>query len=166
MAIAQSRASSNGATDGTGAEAAREDLRQGREEMRMLGARTAEITQELRELARLEMELARAEVAENRRLLMTGAVSGASAGLLGFWVLGFLGLAMTYGLAEVWPLWAAALATAGVFLVVAGIAAMVAKSRLADFSPTPKRTMASLREDLTWVRKLLKQSAASVNSGR
>lgn len=158
-------ATNNGRAD-AGPEVARDDLRRGRAEMRSLGARTAEITAEIRELARLEAELAKAEMQENRGRLMAGSMNGAAAGALAFWILGFLGAAMTLGLMEIWPGWAAALATAGTFLLIATIAGLMARRHFKKFSPTPERTIASLREDARWARQLMKQSAESANSGR
>ncbi len=149
-----------------GREQVREDMARGREEMRSLGSRTADVTQELRELARLELDLARAEIADNRQRLMMGSGAGAAAAVFAFWILGFLGLAMMFGLMEVWPDWLAALTTAGAWLLLAAIAGLVARSRFKAFSPTPQRTIASLKEDVAWARRLMKQSAASGSSGR
>ena len=98
--------------------------------------------------------------------MKSGAISGSIAGSFAFWILGFLGGAMTFALAEVWPAWLAALTTAGAFLVVAAIAGLVARSRFKQFSPTPRRTIASLREDIEWLRRLTTQNAASASSGR
>lgn len=147
-------------------QAVREDLNRGRQEMRGIGAETADITRELRELARLELDLAKTEMAENRQRLVVGSGAGVAAGVFGFWILGFLGIAMMLGLMEVWPGWAAALVTAAAWLILAGIAAFVARSRFQQFSPTPKRAMASMKEDVTWARGLMKQSSASASSGR
>ena len=163
MAIAHRNGTS---TDRDSRAAATEDLQRGRRELRSLGARGAEIADDLRELSRLETELARAEMDESRSALTQGAISGAAAALIGFWVLGFLGAAMTFALAEIWDAWLAALVTAGVFLLVALVAGLIARSRFKKFSPTPKRTIASIREDVTWLRGLMKQSATSVSRGR
>lgn len=148
------------------AQAVREDVQRGRSELRAIGARGAEITDDLRELARLEAELAKAEVDENRKALQSGAISGVMAGVFAFWILGFLGGAMTFGLAEFWPLWLSALVTAGTFLLLAAITGIVARSRFKKFSPTPQRTIASIKEDLAWLRRLTKRNAASANSAR
>lgn len=162
--------SSSRTSDGTAgdfrenAREVRDDVSRGRSELRALGARGREITDELRELARLEADLAKAEVDESRKALQRGAMSGAMAGMFAFWILGFLGLAMTIALAEVWPEWLAALATAGAFLVVSAIAGLIARSRIKKFSAMPKRTIASIREDIAWLRRLTRQNAASVSS--
>lgn len=169
MAVTPSGVESNGASDGANlrdsAEEVRDDVTRGRSELRALGARGAEITDDLRELARLEAELARAEIEENRKHLQRGVTNGVMAGVFAFWILGFLGGAMTFGLMEVWPAWAAALATAGAFLLLAAIAGLMARSQLKQFSPTPKRALASIKEDIAWLRKLTMQSAASVRNG-
>jgi uncharacterized membrane protein YqjE len=149
-----------------GAEVALADLERGRDEARELGAQTAEIAADVRELVRLEMELAKAEVAENRSRLMQGALGIGLATLFGFWLFGFLGWAAMSALAEVWPMWAAALATAGIWLVLAGIAVAFARMQLKEFNPTPERTLASLREDVAWARGLLKPNGVSGRNGR
>lgn len=142
----------------------REDVERGRSELRAIGARGREITEDFQELARLEAELAKAEMQENRRALARGSVNGAMAGVFAFWLLGFLGGAMTLGLMEIWPAWAAALATAGVFLLLAAITALMARSQFQKFSPTPRRTIESIREDIAWLRRLTKRNAGSANS--
>lgn len=160
--------SSNGASGGfrENAREFRDEVERGRSELRAVGARARDVTDDLRELARLEAELAKAEFDENRSALKSGAISGSIAGSFAFWILGFLGGAMTFALAEVWPAWLAALTTAGAFLIVAAIAGLVARSRFKQFSPTPRRTIASLREDIEWLRRLTTQNAASASSGR
>jgi uncharacterized membrane protein YqjE len=154
------------ATTGTGPEAARDDLRRGREEARRLGASTAEIVSDLRELARLEMDLARAEMADNRSRLTSAIAGGTLAAVSGFWMVGFAGWAAMSALAEVWPAWAAALATAGGWLALALLAAGFAWLRMRRFSATPRRTLQSLREDIAWARGLTKPNGASGRNGR
>ena len=159
----------NGSSPGSfkdNARAVRDDAERGRQELRALGASGAEIGQDLKELGRLEAELAKAEMAENRKLLQRGVMNGVMAGVFAFWILGFLGGAMTFALAEMWPEWLAALATAGAFLLVAAIAGLMARGAFKKFSPTPKRTIASVKEDIAWLRRLRKQNATSASSGR
>jgi len=148
------------------AQAVRDDVENGRAELRAIGSRSAEITEDLRELARLEAELAKAEMDESRQALKRGSINGILAGVFACWILGFLGGAMTFGLAEIWPAWAAALATAGAFLLIAAIAAMMARSQFKKFSVTPTRTIASVKEDIAWLRTLTKRNAASASSAR
>lgn len=157
------RATANGSFRDS-ARAVKDDVQRGRSELRALGARGAEISEDLRELARLEADLAKAEMQASRRALMSGSINGVLAGVFAFWILGFLGGAMTFALAEIWPTWAAALATAGAFLLIAAIAGLLARRKFKQFSPTPQRTIASIREDIAWLRRLTKQNAASVRS--
>ncbi len=166
MAVIPSTNNADGASFKANAQAVRDDVERGRAELREIGASGAEITDDLRELARLEAALAKAEIDESRQALTKGSMSGVLAGVFAFWILGFLGGAMTFALAEVWPAWAAALATAGVFVLVAAIAGIMARSEFKKFSVTPQRTIASIREDIAWLRRLTKRNAASVNSVR
>ena len=166
MADNPSTNNGEGASFKANAQAVREDVERGRVELRAIGASGAEITDDLRELARLEAQLAKAEIHDSRQALTKGSISGVFAGVFAFWILGFFGGAMTLALAEIWPAWAAALATAGAFLLVAAIAGIMARSEFKKFSVTPRRTIASIREDLAWLRRLTKRNAASVNSVR
>ena len=88
-----------------------------------------------------------------------GAAFGGGAGVLALYVLGFFGLALTFGLAEFLPLWAAALITAVLFGVTAAVLGTMAKSRFSQFSLIPTRTLRSLREDIQWARVQMKRNA-------
>lgn len=135
-----------------------DDFARGRAEVRAVGADAADIAGELSKLAALEAALARAEVMDNVDTLKRGGIWGAVGAVVGFWVLGFLALAMTFALAEIWPAWLAALATALSLLAIAGIALAMAKARLQAFSPVPGRAIESIRKDVQWARELTKRS--------
>jgi hypothetical protein len=136
-----------------------EQWRRAQVEIRALGAQVGGITDELRELARREATLARAEAQDNMAAATQGAAFGGGAGVLALYVLGFFGLAITFGLAEFLPLWAAAMITAVLFAAAAGILGTMAKSRFNQFSLTPTRTLRSLREDMQWARAQMKRNA-------
>lgn len=103
-----------------------------------------------------QIELAKQEIGE-----MVGArakavgVFGAAA-VLGLFVVGFLGMAGAEALALVLPRWAAMLITAGVFLIVAAIAIVLARGWLRS-SATTQLTQESLKEDVRWAKQQLKR---------
>jgi hypothetical protein len=136
-----------------------ERWRRAQAEIRALGGQVAGITDELRELARREATLARAEAQDNVAVATQGAAFGGGAGVLTLYVLGFLGLALTFGLAEFMPLWVSALITAVLFGLAAATLGTMAKSRFNQFSLTPQRTLRSLREDMQWARAQMKRNA-------
>ena len=81
--------------------------------------------------------------------LAAGAAGALSAWMLLLW-------AAVYGLARVMPLWAAALL---IGVVLGGVAAMLVTSgwrRMARVQPVPERTVASVKEDLEWLKQSTK----------
>jgi tetrahydromethanopterin S-methyltransferase subunit C len=56
------------------------------------------------------------------------------------------------------PLWAAALITTGIALLVTAIFGMLAKSEMSKFSPMPKRAMRTMQEDVKWAKSQIKSS--------
>lgn len=105
-------------------------------------------------LVRQELELAKHELVEGISAKGQAAGMAAAAGMLGLYVLGFLGLAGGAALTLVLPTWAAWLIVAGVFLLVLVVLLLMARSR-ANSAPlglveTPKR----VKEDLAWAKTL------------
>lgn len=145
--------------------AVREDARKGEGEARRLGADTGDVVSELRELARREMDLARAEAADAGSAMAQAAMWGAAAAVLGVLVLAYLALAGVYGLTRVVDDWLAALIVSGVLLLLTAGAGLLARSRVQALSAPGKRTAASVRRDMAWVRELMKPSSASRSNG-
>ena len=128
-------------------------------EVRALGASVAAITVELGALMQKEAQLAQAEMGDSVAAAKKAATFGAAGGYFAMLVVGFLALAMMFGFATFLDMWAAALATAGVLLVLGIVCGLLAKSGLKDFSVTPKRTIRSLQEDVTWAREQISRNA-------
>ena len=115
-----------------------------------------DIVRNLQDLIRSEVRLAKAEVRQEAREAATSVVwlGAGVAGALSAWMLVLW--AAVYGLAQVMPLWAAALLTG---LVLGGIAAVLVTSgwrRMAQVRPLPERTVASVKEDLEWLKQSTK----------
>lgn len=128
-------------------------------EVRALGASVGAITVELRTLMQKEAQLAQAEIAESVAAARQAAIFGAAGGYFAMLVVGFAALALMFGLATVMETWAAALATAGVLLVLGIVCGVIARSSLKNFSVPPKRTINSLQEDMTWAREQISRNA-------
>jgi uncharacterized membrane protein YqjE len=135
-----------------------DQLRHTKDEATAVRGEMSSIAAELGELLRMETALAKAETEEAKAHATKGATFGAVGGVLGLISAIFLFLTIMFGLDEVLPLWAAALVTTLIALVLTGIFMMMARSQMKQFSPAPKRFMRSIQEDLQWARTQLKSS--------
>ena len=106
------------------------------------------------ELARHEVELAKAELRVKGKRAGVGAGMFGGAGALGLYALGALTAAIIAGIAEVLPVWAAALIVAAVYGAVAGILALRGKSKVQQATPpVPERTVQSVKEDVRYTKQ-------------
>jgi hypothetical protein len=130
-------------------------------EERTLGQLVAEASQDLSELVRYEVALAKAEIKDD-------VVRGAKAGGL-FGAAGYLGLLATitlviaagYGLTETGlPAWAAFLIVTGVLLLLAGLLVLVAILLIKRIKP-PERAIRSTKQTIAAVRGGHNGAAAS-----
>jgi len=121
-----------------------------------VGAAGKAVAEDISALVKAEIALAKAELSEGAKAKATGAGAFAAAGAMGW--LGLQGLFITLGfvLALFVPAWAAALIVTGVLLLIAGIAALVGRSKMA----TPvslDTTKARVEEDVAWTKSKLKR---------
>ena len=91
------------------------------------------------ELARHEVELAKAEMRVKGKRAGIGAGMFGGAGALGLYALGALTAAIIAGIAEALPVWAAALIVAALYGAVAGILALRGKSKVQQATPPRAR---------------------------
>jgi hypothetical protein len=104
-------------------------------------------------LVRQEMELAKAELRQKGRLAGMGAGAFGGAGLLGLFALGALTAAAILGLATAVDGWLAALIVAAVYGAVAGVLAIVGRTKVQEATPpVPEQTTESVKEDVAWTR--------------
>lgn len=108
-------------------------------------------------LVRKELELARQEMKEAMAAKAQGAAAFGAAAVFGLYLLGFLAAAGAAALALVLQLWAALLIVAGVFLILALIAAAVGRSRMASRPVSPEKAKANLKEDVQWAKAQLRR---------
>ena len=119
---------------------------------RSLSTLLSDLAGETVELFRQELTLFKAELQEKASRAGIGAAALAAAALIAFsgWL--FLLLAAAYALAIVVPPWAAALIVGVLVLAIAGVLALIGKSRMRTDALTPERTLRSLREDQAWIK--------------
>jgi VIT1/CCC1 family predicted Fe2+/Mn2+ transporter len=142
-------------------DAVRADIDEGKAEVRGLQSEVAGIAEELRDLVRAELDLAKAETKEQVGVAVKMTAWGVAGLMTAFVMVVWVALTATYALANAVEPWIAALIVTLALGAIALISALMAKSKLSQFSPMPKRTANSLKEDLTWAKHQLKSKPAS-----
>jgi fatty acid desaturase len=120
---------------------------------RSIGRLFAELTEDLRRLFRLEVELFRRELAEKLGRLSRGLIAVAVGGLLAFSAWLVLLAAAVLGLSTVLHPWLAALIVGVGVLLVAGVLLYLGKRWLDAQKLVPRRTLNTLREDGAWIKE-------------
>jgi len=118
-----------------------------------LGDLFAQMTRELGDLFRKEVELARIETRDEIR--RTGAAMGAMGGALvgALLFLALASVAAALGLAEFLNRAVAFAIVAAVWAIIAAVLFAVGRSRLAQVRPLPETTQ-TLKEDVQWAKTL------------
>jgi len=107
---------------------------------RSVGQLVVAVKRDLLALVKSEVALAKAEIAGEAKTAGIGAGMFAGAALFGFLALVFLLVAGSLALALVLPTWAAFLVVGGALLLLAGLLALVGKSRVSKVGK-PERTV-------------------------
>ena len=115
-----------------------------------------EISEDFSTLFRKEIELAKQELSESLTAKAKGAAIIAVAGVLAFFALIFLLLAIRDGLDNLLWTWVADIVTAVILLVIGAIGALIAKKKLATPIKTDL-TKQTIKEDVEWAKTLGKQ---------
>jgi nitrogen regulatory protein PII-like uncharacterized protein len=108
-------------------------------------------------LVKKQVELAKQEVVEGVAAKARGVAAMAVAGVLGLFVIGFLGLAAAHALDLVLEPWASRLIVAGSFLLLAAIAGLLGLRVMKKRSIAPEETKRTVKEDVEWARQQLKR---------
>ena len=117
-----------------------------------LRAALAEVADHVRELLRLELQLAKQELREAVAALRQGLLFLGLSALLSMLALAALLTTVVAALATVWPLW---LAAGVVGLVLAGASAglvLAGSRRLRGETLRPNKTLQSIRETKQWLK--------------
>lgn len=130
-----------------------EDIYDGATDERSAGQLVKEVSEDMSTLVRKEIELAKEELGQAISAKIKGAVIFAVVGVLAFFMLIFLLLAIRDGFAEVWAPWIADLATVAIVGVLSGIAAFVAIRKIKTPISAAK-TKKNIKEDVELVRSL------------
>ena len=115
-----------------------------------------EISEDFSTLFRKEVELAKQELGSQIAEKAKGAVIIAIAGILGFFALIFMLMAIRDGFDTFLWTWLADIATGVVLLVLAAIGALIAKRKLAT-PVNPELTKKTIKDDVEWAKTLNKQ---------
>lgn len=127
---------------------------------RSVGQLMKAITEDISTLLRKEIELAKQEVGEAVATKAKGAIIIAIAGAFAFFALIFILLALRDGLDVLMWQWVADLVTAVILLILGGIAALVARKKLAA-PVSPELTKKTLKDDVEMAKSLGKRQAGS-----
>lgn len=121
-----------------------------------LGATLSSIIENLQNIVRGEVQLAKTELKEEASTMGKGAGmigAGVFFGLVGFI---FLMLALTYLLNKALEMWISAGIVGLGLAVIAAILAMVGKNRLNEANLVPEKTIQSVKEDQEWASRQMK----------
>lgn len=122
------------------------------EEPRSVGAIVSDISSDLSDLVRQEMDLAKTELKAEATNAAKGAGMFGGAGIAGFLTLFFLSFALTYALAEAMPISVAALITGLLWGATAAALGLIGKNRIHEANPPFPKTTQTLKEDLQWAK--------------
>lgn len=112
-----------------------------------------QLSEQTSRLARQEVELAKAELAEKGKRAGIGAGMFGGAGVFGFYAVGALIATAILGLATALDAWLAALIVTAVLGAVAGILALQGRAKVAQAAPPlPEQATESVKEDVQWAK--------------
>ena len=130
-----------------------------------IGTLVSSASRDVSALIRAEVELAKAELRQELKTALRGAVMFIVAAVFGFFLLVMLLLAFAEGLIDLGlPRWAGYLIVAGVLLLLAGILAMIGLRAVKKVKP-PERTIETAKETLAWAKHPTKQPVTVVSDG-
>jgi len=127
---------------------------------RSLGELLSDLTSQVQDLVRKEMELAKAEIKQEVSTAAKGVGAFAAAGVVAFIAAILLAFAAAWGLAEVIATGLAFLVVAVLLLAVAAVAALKGKAKLAEVSPMPEQTMETVKHDVETAKESLQRGAS------
>src|SRR3954449_10341651 len=105
------------------------------------------LSEQTTELVRKEIELGKAEVEQKAKKAGVGAGMFGGAGLFGFFAFGALTAAAILALATAVDAWLAALIVAAVYGAIAGVLALVGRTKVQEATPPiPEQTTESVKE--------------------
>ena len=123
-----------------------------------MGELVRQLSDQTTALVRAEVELAKAELAEKGKRAGIGAGMFGGAGLVGLYAVGALTAAVILVLATAMDGWLAALIVGVVYAAVAGVLALMGRSKVQQATPPmPERAVETTKEDLDVVKARAKE---------
>ena len=120
-----------------------------------------QLTEQSNELARKEIELAKAELEAKARTVGTGIGAFGGAGVVSFLALGALTATLILGLAETLDPWLAALVVTVVYSAIAGVMALIGRRKVEEATPpTPDRAFENTRRDVEEIKENTRKGLA------
>lgn len=117
-----------------------------------------QLTEQSNELARKEVELAKAELEMKAKRVGVGIGAFGGAGLVAFLAAGALTATLILALAEALAPWLAALIVTVAYLAVAGIMALIGRRKVEEATPpVPERAIDSTRRDVEEIKQSTKE---------
>lgn len=111
------------------------------------------LSEDTSQLVKLEIELAKTEMTDKAKQLGAGAGLLGAAALFGFFAFAALTTLLIALLATGMKTWIAAGIVMVAYLVIAGIAAVLGKGRIAKATPpVPEETIETVKEDVEWAK--------------
>jgi uncharacterized membrane protein YqjE len=115
---------------------------------------TRQLSLQTTQLARQEVELAKAELRAKGKRAAAGAGMFGGAGVFGFYAFGALTACIIAAIAQALDVWLAALIVAVVYGLVAAILALRGKRSVQQASPpVPERAVQSVKEDVRFTKQ-------------
>ena len=111
------------------------------------------LSEQTARLVRDELKLARAEYTDKAKQGGTAAGLFGAGAILAWFGVGTLLATLILVLAVFLPAWAAALIVAAVVFLAAGIAALLGKKKAEGLTPTPERTVQTVRRDVDEIKE-------------
>ncbi len=112
----------------------------------------SDVAEDLQRLFRQELELAKTELKEEAGKAGRAAGLLGAAGFAGYLTVVLLSFALVFALSNVMDAGWAALIVAAIWAVVGVVLFVTGRSQLKQVSPTPTRTIETLKEDAKWAR--------------
>jgi Putative Actinobacterial Holin-X, holin superfamily III len=117
-----------------------------------VGELIGNISNDLSQLFRQEVELAKAEIRQEATKAGKAAGMLGGAGFAGYLAVLFLSLALAWGLGNVMDYGWAALIVAVIWGIVAAVLYATGRRRLSTVDPMPRRTVDTIKEDAQWLK--------------
>jgi hypothetical protein len=117
-----------------------------------VGQLIGNISDDLTQLFRQEVELAKAEVKQEAAKAGKAAGMLGGAGFAGYLAVVLLSFALVFGLANVIDAGWAALIVAAIWGVIGAVLYLNGRKKLNDVDPMPHRTVDTIKEDAQWLK--------------